>query len=295
MLLVLSWIITPIFFGSSFLFAGILSKYSMPLEYMMFYRLMIAGITCSFIVIITKNRLLIRKSEILLSIIIAGSQLNIWLQCYGTKYLISGLVCCICLTQIFVAEFIQAIWEKRRMKKNVVISGLIGTAGIIMLCNQDLFGMEIANLKKTISGIVISIISTFFAALCNLIYEKSNDEYKKMPKTTFVMYNCLFGALMLLLVGFIKNPVKEVFNPALFDIKYVSVLIYLSLTATLAGLFGLYYIISKQGAVKATYLNFIMPIISMILSTLIEGFSWNVMAVVGMLTLLFSVWVGVRK
>ena len=295
MLLILSWIVSSVFFGTSFVFAGFLAKYSMPLEYMMFYRLLIAGIACALIMIIMKQRLLIKKSEVLLSIVIAGSQLNIWLQCCGTKYLISGLVCCICLTQIFVAEFIQSIWEKRRMKKNVVISGLIGSVGIVMLCNQDLFGMEIANVKKTIIGIVISIFATFFAALCNLIYEKSNDEYKKMPRATFVLYNCLFGAFMLLIVGFIKNQVVEVINFKPLDVRYFGALVYLSLTASLAGLFGLYYIIAKQGAVKATYLNFIMPIISMVLSTFIEGFSWNLIAIFGMIILLISVWVGIRK
>jgi drug/metabolite transporter (DMT)-like permease len=72
-------------------------------------------------------------------------------------------------------------------------------------------------------------------------------------------------------------------------------ILFLSIGATTLALFALYYIIEKQGAVKATYINFIMPILSMIISTLFEGFKWNVLAFIGMLTVLLSVFIGIKR
>ena len=72
-------------------------------------------------------------------------------------------------------------------------------------------------------------------------------------------------------------------------------ILWLSLTSTIIALFALYYIIEKQGAVKATYMNFILPIVSMVISTVVEGFVWNVTAVFGMIILLYSVWLGMVK
>ena len=69
----------------------------------------------------------------------------------------------------------------------------------------------------------------------------------------------------------------------------------LALTSTVVALFAMYYIIEKQGAVKATYMNFILPIISMIISTIVEGFSWNFVAIIGMIVLLYSVWIGIGR
>ena len=82
------------------------------------------------------------------------------------------------------------------------------------------------------------------------------------------------------------------FDVSAVDNKYLFVVAWLSLTSTIIALFALYYIIEKQGAVTATYMNFILPIISMAISTVVEGFVWNITAIFGMIILLYSVWIG---
>lgn len=293
-LLVLSWIFTPLFFSTCYIANGFLTKYSMPLEYMMFYRLMLSSFLILLIILIKRQRVLIKKSELKVSLLVSVSQLNVWLACYGTKYLITGLVPCVCLLQIFVAELLSAIVEKRKMRKNIIISGMLGFVGIVMLCNQQLTGVGDVDMKKTIIGIFYSFISVFAAAAGNIIYERGGQPIREMPRTTFLLYNCFFAGIFLLILGLIIQPLNGLYNPAIFDIKYLGVMTYLALTATIIALFGLYYIIEKQGAVKATYMNFILPILSMTISTLFEGFRWNVVAFVGMLILLYSVWLGIK-
>ena len=163
-----------------------------------------------------------------------------------------------------------------------------------MLCNQQLAGVGDVDMKKTIIGIFYSFISVFAAAAGNIIYERGGQPIREMPRTTFLLYNCFFAGIFLLILGLIIQPLNGLYNPAIFDIKYLGVMTYLALTATIIALFGLYYIIEKQGAVKATYMNFILPILSMTISTLFEGFRWNVVAFVGMLILLYSVWLGIK-
>ena len=225
---------------------------------------------------------------------VSASQLNVWLATYGTKYLITGLVSCVSLLQIFVAEMLSAVVERRKMKINIIISGLLGLVGIACLCNQQLVGIENLDFKNTMIGIFFSFISTFAAAGGNIIYEKAGDKFREMPRTTFLLYNCFFAGIFFLILGFFMAPVNDLLNPAIFDIKYIGVTVYLAITATVLALFGLYYIIEKQGAVKSTYVTFIYPVLSMIISTFVEGFKWNLLAVIGMIILLYSVWIGVR-
>lgn len=295
MLLVLSWISATFFFSSAWIFVGFVAKYPVPMEYMMFYRMTISVVILFVIALLKRTRIIIRKYEILPSFLISLSQLNNWLTGYGTKYLISGLVPCITLTQIFIAEAMSAIVEKRKMRCNIILSGIIGIIGIIMLCNQQLVGIGDAGLKNTCLGILFSFLSTFFAAGGNLIYEKCSNTLSQMSRTTFLLYNCLFSSVIFLLLGIILNPVSCLYDTSAIDAQYIGMVSFLSITATIISLYSIYYIIEKQGAIKVAYLNFITPILSMIISTIYEGFKWNTMAVMGMIILMFSVWIGTKQ
>jgi len=295
MLLFLSWFACSVFFGSSYICANFLTRYSVPLEYAIFYRMIVSVIILTVIIFIRRDRFFIKKNELLPSILVSMSQLNVWLGTYGAKYLISGLVPCVALLQIFVAEMFSSLIEKRKMRNNIIVSGFLGLIGIIMLCNQQLLDAKETNVKNTLIGIFFSFTSTFAAAGGNIIYEKSKKTLLQMPRSTFMFYNCFFAGMFLLLLGVIINPNDFVFDVSTIDIKYSLMILWLSLTSTIIALFALYYIIEKQGAVKATYMNFILPIVSMVISTVVEGFVWNVTAVFGMIILLYSVWLGMVK
>ena len=295
MLLILSWLAMTGMFSSSFYAFSYVAKFDMPVDFMMFYRMMIACLVVFFIIRLKKQRFLIKKSEVLLSVLVSVSQLNVYLSGYATKYIISGLVPCRLLAQIFVAEFLVSIYEKRRMHGNIILSGIIGLIGVFMLCNQQLKGIEKADTIKTLMGIGLAFLSTFASALGNLIYEKGGKPIREMPRTTFLFYNCFFAGIAFLIIGLIFRPTNMLFNAnVLMDKKYISALCYLALGPTTIALFAMYYIIEKQGAVKTTYVNFILPIVAMIISTVLEGFRWNTMAVIGMLLLMGSVWIGIK-
>ena len=295
MLLILSWLAMTGMFSSSFYAFSYVAKFDMPVDFMMFYRMMIACLVIFFIIRLKKQRFLIKKSEVLLSVLVSVSQLNVYLSGYATKYIISGLVPCILLAQIFVAEFLVSIYEKRRMHGNIILSGIIGLIGVFMLCNQQLKGIEKADTIKTLMGIGLAFLSTFASALGNLIYEKGGKPIREMPRTTFLFYNCFFAGIAFLVIGLIFRPTNMLFNgDILMNGKYMSTLCYLAFGPTTIALFAMYYIIEKQGAVKTTYVNFILPIVAMMISTMLEGFRWNTMAVVGMLLLMGSVWIGIR-
>ena len=133
MLLVLAWISAVGFLSTSWLSCAIVSSFSIPLEYTMFYRLMIASVVTLVLIPIFKQRVKIMKTEILASVLVAGSQLNVWLASYASKYLISGLIPCVMLMQIFVAEIMGACVERRKLNNKIMLSGIIGADGIFML------------------------------------------------------------------------------------------------------------------------------------------------------------------
>ena len=291
----LSWLTMIAILGTSFISVSYVAKQNLPFEFTMFYRMMISSLVLLIYLFIRKQRVLMKKNEVLFSFLVASSQLNVWLSGLATKYVVSGIVPCVLLTQIFTAELISSIYEKRKMEKNIIMSGVIGMIGLFMLCNQELSSFNNVETKNTLIGILLAFISTFASAIGNLIYEKGGKNIQEMPKPTFLLYNCFFAGIFFLIISIIFNPVKDIFNPSLLNIKYLSVLSYLSIGPTILFLFAMYYIIEKQGSVKVTYVNFITPILSMIISTIFEHFKWNVINLCGMVLLLISVWIGIRR
>ena len=296
MLLVLSWIACAVFFSTSYIGASILSKYAMSLEYMMFYRLVVACAILMFAILIRRQRLKILKIELWPSVLVAVSQIGVWLSACGTKYIVSGILACVMVLQIFIAEILASITEKRAIRCKIIISGVLGFMGVALLCNQQFGGTgETASVKNTVIGVMLAIFASFVSAMCNITYEKYSKMFAKMPRLTFLFYNCLFASIMFLILGAIVHPDEHLFNAVLLDMKYFCVMVYLAITATILALLAMYYIIAKQGAVKTTYMNFILPALSMLISTFAEGFRWNLTAVIGMVVLLYGVWIGVRE
>ena len=182
-LLILSWIAMTGMFSSSFYAFSYVAKFDMPVDFMMFYRMMIACLVVFFIIRLKKQRFLIKKSEVLLSVLVSVSQLNVYLSGYATKYIISGLVPCILLAQIFVAEFLVSIYEKRRMHGNIILSGIIfGLAHIT----------DPSNMTELLFSIPYIVMGIIFA----LIYSRTNNIF-----TTITFHLC--HNLILLIIQFL--------------------------------------------------------------------------------------------
>ena len=167
-MLILSWVAVLSLMSSSWLSIAITAQYPVSMEYMMFYRMIFASIMILFIMFFKKNRFKLSKQEIIFSILVSSSQLNVWLSSYATKYLISGLVPCVTITQIFTAELMSAVYEKRKMKTNIIISGIVGMIGIVLLCNQQFQGIGKTDARTTAIGVFLAFLSTFAAAIGNL-------------------------------------------------------------------------------------------------------------------------------
>ena len=294
MLLFLAWTSLSFFFGVAWIVLSYVSNSELPVEYMMFYRLMIAALFVLVILLVRRQRILIRKTEILTCIIIALGQLNVSLSGYGTKYLLSGLIACVTITQLFISEVLDAILAKRFPRRKIIISGIIGFVGLVMLCNQELMTMDKITVD-TLIGIAFSFASTVVVVIRNVVYEKANADVKSMPRMTFLFYHFFFAAIIFLVLGFILHPHASLVSASVFNLKYMLAVAWLAITASVIALLATYYIIEKQGAVKSSYINFIMPIIAMVISTLMEGYRWNLMAFAGMVLLIYSTWIGIRE
>ena len=284
-----------IFLSLNWIGSSMLSDYNVPIEFGTFYRMMIASLILYIYLKFKKQKLSLKLDELIVVLATSTGTLSVLFIAYGTKYITSGLAACVSLSQIFVTEIFDAIYERRMVKIRIILSGIIGFIGVFMLCNQQIRSAESVELKMLFLGIFFSFLSAVSPAIDNIVFEKSQRIVNKIYRPTFLFYNCLFAGLFTLIIGVILHSPKEIINPAIFDVKYITLLSYLAITVSIFSMLSMYYIVEKQGAVKLAYINFIMPIFTMIISTVVEGYRWSLTSIIGMIILIFSIYIGAKR
>ncbi len=97
-------------------------------------------------------------------------------------------------------------------------------------------------------------------------------------------FGMMYGALSMLLVSVI---IGKSFS---FEISFdnVSSLLYLSIFGSIVAFSCYLTLVGKIGADKAAYVTLIFPIIALILSTIFEGYTWTLYALIGVVFILLG-------
>ena len=95
-------------------------------------------------------------------------------------------------------------------------------------------------------------------------------------------WGMLYGTVGMLVVIIIEGKsFTFVFNP-----YYIGSLLYLSLFGSVVAFACYLTLLTRIGAQKASYANIIFPAVAVVISTLVEGFSWNLCVVIGLILML---------
>ena len=129
-------------------------------------------------------------------------------------------------------------------------------------------------------GVLLALGATYLASLGNMAAMRNTQS--GMPVVTARVYGMAYGTLGLALIAFIRGAPVD-FDPSW---PYVVSLLYLSLAGTSLA-FGLYLVLIKRiGPSRAAYTSVLFPVIALIVSTVFEGYRWNLSAFIGLAVLL---------
>ncbi len=201
--------------------------------------------------------------------------INYWLVYVAEEDLTSGLVAVVFSSLVFLNIFNGAIFLKTKIRKNVLFSGMIGFAGVALV-----FKDEIANFNFSDAGsfaFILAIISAFTASLGNIT--SGYIQRIKIPVIQSNAFGMLYGSFVMLAIALLAGK-QFTFD---FSFSYTLSLFYLTIFGSIFA-FGSYLsLLGKIGADKSAYVTLVIPIIALLLSTIFEGYQWDVVKLSGVL------------
>lgn len=204
--------------------------------------------------------------------------LNYWMTYLSTQFLTSGLVA-VLFTSVILLNLINArFFFGIPVEARVLLAAVTGTLGVALLFLPEL---QAAMGDRTVThGALLALGATYLASLGNMAAMRNTQS--GMPVVTANAYGMAYGTLGLALIAFIRGAPVD-FDPSW---PYVVSLLYLSLAGTSLA-FGLYLVLIKRiGPSRAAYTSVLFPVIALAVSTLFEGFRWNLTSTVGLAVLI---------
>ncbi len=201
--------------------------------------------------------------------------LNYWLVYLAEVYLTSGLVAVLFSSIVFMNIANGAIFLKAPVQSRMIAGAVIGIAGIVLIFMPEIesFGFT----DKGILGICLGFISVLLASLGNIT--SARNSRNNIPVIQANALGMGYGTLILILAAFFMG--KD-FTFAMTP-SYVGSLFYLAVFGSIIA-FGCYLtLIGSMGADKASYAIMVVPVVALVISSFMEGYSWNLPALSGML------------
>lgn len=253
------------------------------------YRFLFAGIILLVLSIFKKLKLKFSLKEHLF-ILIQGAclfGLNYWLVYMAELTLTSGLVAVIFSLIVFTNMIFSALVLKSKITWQILVGGVLAILGTALIFKKEFMG--ISEKAGVIWALTLCFISLLLASLGNII--SGYNQKNKLPVIQTNAFGMLYGSVLLFFVGIFKGA------PVIFDFSsaYILSMMYLTIFGSVIAFTAYLKLLGKIGPSKSAYIVVIVPILSMILSTIFEDYQWQRSVFIGMPVLIIGNLVAMNK
>jgi LPXTG-motif cell wall-anchored protein len=213
--------------------------------------------------------------------------INYWLVYMAEEHLTSGLVAVIFSGLIFTNVFLNAIFLKAPVKRNVLIGGLVGIVGVVLIFKDELTVFDFSD--QNFLAFLMAIGSVTLASTGNIL--SAYNQKQKIPVIQSNAYGMLYGAAIVSAIALLsgKAPIIDI------NFSYLTSLLYLSVFGSVIAFTTYLNLLGKVGPDKAGYISLVMPVIALFISTLLEGYHWTPYGIVGLLLILSGIFLALKR
>ena len=208
---------------------------------------------------------------------------NFTLFYYGSLYVASGLLAVAFATASLINILLMAIKDLKRPPWMQLLASLIGLSGVTAV-----FWPEISAGDAGLTGLLFCVLGTLFFSTGNLI--SASLQKRNVPVLAAASWGMMYGALLLGLFSLIRG---HNFAPAL-SLPYLGGLLWLACFSSVLAFACYLTLVGKIGAGKAGYVTIIFPVFALLISTIFEGYSWTLSAVIGVILVISGNWMMMR-
>ncbi len=245
------------------------------------YRFILAGLFLATFCIVTGKRMRFTTREHVLMLLLGLSLfgINYWLVYEAETALTSGVVAVIFSLIIVFNILFNALFLKGKIKRDVIFAALLGIAGTFFLFKTELNSIRFEGKDALI--LLICLGGIVLASMGNIV--SAHQQKKEIPVIQANAFGMLYGGIAMFITVLLLN------KPLVFDFsgKYIFSLLYLAVFGSIAAFSAYLKLLGEIGPDRAVYIAIITPAIAIVISTIFEGYQWDLYAFFGIF-LLFS-------
>ena len=207
-------------------------------------------------------------------------------------YVVSGLVAVLYALMVFWTPIWSRIFFGTDISPRTWACGAVAAAGVALLfwhaIGDAWRDLQAGGGGKFLAGVVLALTATLAASAGSIVVSKVKQQCDNLPLS--MAWSMLWGASMVTLWSIAHGDSFAL--PA--SGTYWAGLLYLSMFGSVIAFFAYFTLIGRIGANKAVYLGVITPVLSVLLSVMLEGYRPGPLEFAGMVLCLASVAWAVR-
>lgn len=204
--------------------------------------------------------------------------LNYWMVYLAEENLTSGLVALVFSTMLIMNILNSRLFLNNRLPWKVYGGAFTGLIGILMIFYKDLLAFSAGSAASW--SLVFAFGASYTASLGNIV--SARNQAGRLPVLQTNAYGMLYGSAIMLVISYFSGSEFSLNTTP----SYVWSLIYLSVFGSVFA-FGAYLsLIGRIGAGRAGYVQLLVPIIALLLSSVFEDYRWDTTAIAGVMLIL---------
>lgn len=162
---------------------------------------------------------------------------------------------------------------RNKVEPRVALGGVIGVVGIGLLFWPEIAGAGFN--AAALRGLGLCVLGTLFFCSGNMI--STVVQRRGAPLLSATAWGMTYGSAVLLVLNLVRGN-EFIIEPTA---KYIGSLLYLAIGASVMAFMSYLTLLRRLGAARAGYATVLFPIVALTVSTLIEGYVWTPLAMIG--------------
>lgn len=193
---------------------------------------------------------------------------------HATMELTSGLVAVVFSTMVIMNLVNGSLFLGLPANKMVGLGGLIGLVGMVGVFLPELTSLNLTD--ASLRGLLMCLAGTFSASLGNIIAMRNRRH--DLDVLSCNAWGMFYGASILYLAAVFLGQSITLDTSS----TYILSLGYLSLFGSVVAFWAYITLIGKIGADRASYTSLLFPVVALLISTVLEDYSWTWAAFLGL-------------
>lgn len=205
----------------------------------------------------------------------------------ATAELTSGLVAVVFSTMVILNMAGGALFLGIPANRMVAVGGGVGLVGMVALFLPELESFSLED--DSFRALLLCFAGTCCASLGNLFAARNTRA--GLPVLVANAWGMFYGGSALYLTALaLGQPITVEWRAS-----YLVSLLYLAVFGSVLAFWAYVTLIGRIGPDRAAYSSLLFPVVALLISTVVEGFQWSLMALGGVVLVLFGNWLVMRR